>query len=348
MPLQLLPKSAAAFLPRVGPTIVLDAVVQPWFRTALRRSNKSKRALNNVAQHVKYLEELLASATATWTLASVMLPTAGDADCFDASPAYQMLHINAYVVHVDMVSEREVCFKPTKETIESLVDYHKHVHMRLIAKGTFDWPGKEEQLQAQHATLVHAINSYVFRTDAHVLEGLEDDGSGEMLAKEALQVKQAILGLFQPVTTLAALSPSYDAMTSTSSAYDLTSEHASWATAQDVDTSMLSQSPEQWPAMPCTPYMAPVKPVVGDTPSSGWQISGGQTSPGHPSPTPSLTRSVYSQADSNLYSSPLASFPVPRSAYDKPFMGADEDMESASYDAGLDYVFCAPQYTQTT
>ena len=58
-----------------------------------------------------------------------MQPKAPDAELRkDSNPLiealfnYQILYIEAYVVHVDMVSQNEVAFKLTPETIEALVE----------------------------------------------------------------------------------------------------------------------------------------------------------------------------------------------------------------------------------
>ena len=64
-----------------------------------------------------------------------MLPKAPEAELrkdqdplIEALFNYQVIYVEAYVVHVDMVSQNEVAFKLTPETIESLVEYHKDVH----------------------------------------------------------------------------------------------------------------------------------------------------------------------------------------------------------------------------
>src|SRR5947207_2458134 len=135
MPTVLLPASAAAFAPRSSPNVVLNSRVEPWLTATLKRVNRVKRPLNNVAQHTRCLTETLSSSNAIWTLCSIMLPKAPDSELRrDDNPLvealfnYQLIHMEAYVVHVDMVSQNEVAFKLTPETIESLIDYHKDIY----------------------------------------------------------------------------------------------------------------------------------------------------------------------------------------------------------------------------
>jgi hypothetical protein len=66
------------------------------------------------------LIETLSSTNAIWVLASIMLPKAPDADLRkDSNPLiealfnYQLLHVEAYIVYVDMALQNEVAFKLT-------------------------------------------------------------------------------------------------------------------------------------------------------------------------------------------------------------------------------------------
>src|SRR3954454_5730486 len=116
MPVQLLPASAAAFAPRASSVnVVLGSRVEPWLTQTLKRINRIKRPLNSVPQHQRCLTETLSSPNAIWTLASVMLPKAPDSELRkDSTPLieaifnYQLVHLEAYIVHVDMVLRSEV------------------------------------------------------------------------------------------------------------------------------------------------------------------------------------------------------------------------------------------------
>lgn len=135
-----------------------------------------------------------------------MLPKAPDAELRkDENPLveamfnYQMIHIEAYVVHVDMVSQNEVAFKLTPETIEALVEFHKDVYSVDAAASTWDWSEKDAQLKKLQEEFVQAANKFVYRTNVQVLEGLEEDGAGELLSGRSEEAKAAIMSLFVPL-----------------------------------------------------------------------------------------------------------------------------------------------------
>jgi len=206
MPSVLLPASAAAFAPRSAPTIVLNTKVEAWLTQTLKRINKIKRPLNSVPQHYRCLTETLSGSGAIWTLCSVMVPKKPDAELVrDSNPLvegmfnYQFIHAEAYVVHVDMVSQHEVAFKLTPESIEALIEYHKDIYSVDVAASTWSWPEKEAQLKKLQDEFVQAINRFVFRTGVRALEGLEEDGAGEFLDGRSEEVKNAIMTLFQPL-----------------------------------------------------------------------------------------------------------------------------------------------------
>jgi hypothetical protein len=135
-----------------------------------------------------------------------MVPKAPDSELRkDSNPLvealfnYQLIHIEAYVVHVDMVSQHEVAFKPTPETIEALIEYHKDIYSVDVSASTWEWAEKEQQLKKLQEEFFQAVNRYVFRTGVKALEGLEEDGGGELLEGRGEDVKRAIIGLFLPL-----------------------------------------------------------------------------------------------------------------------------------------------------
>ncbi|KAJ6119526.1 hypothetical protein N7523_003806 [Penicillium sp. IBT 18751x] len=206
MPTVLLPSSAAAFAPRSSPNVVLNSKVAPWLTATLKRVNRVKRPLNNVTQHTRCLTETLSSTNAIWTLCSMMFSKAPEAELRkDDNPLveglfnFQMIHIEAYVVHVDMVSRNEVAFKLTPETIEALVDFHKDIYSVDAAANTWEWSGKQAQLKKLQEEFVQAANRFVYRANAEALEGLEEDGAGELLSGRSEEAKAAITGLFVPL-----------------------------------------------------------------------------------------------------------------------------------------------------
>ncbi|KAG6012149.1 hypothetical protein E4U41_005387, partial [Claviceps citrina] len=222
MPAQLLPASAAAFAPRASSVnVVLGTRVEPWLTQTLKRVSRVKRPLNSVAQHQRCLAETLSSATAIWTLASLMLPRLPDAAAgldmdmdtdmdmhVPAGPPppppppplealfghHRLLHVEAYIVHVDMILRNEVAFKLTRETIDALVEHHDRVHCADARAGEND--GRCESLRAD---FVQAVNRFVYRTHVSALEGLEDEGAGELLAGRSEEVRNSLMGLMKPL-----------------------------------------------------------------------------------------------------------------------------------------------------
>ena len=172
----------------------------------LKRINRIKRPLNSVPQHYRCLTETLSAPSAIWTLCSLLLPRAPESELVhDDNPLveavfnYKMVTIEAYIVHVDMVSQDEVAFKLTPETIETLIEYHKDIHSKDTSASTWNWSEKEVQLKKLQEDFKQAINKYVYRTGSTALEGLEEDGAGELLCGRAEEVKTAIMGLFLPL-----------------------------------------------------------------------------------------------------------------------------------------------------
>ena len=206
MPTLLLPASAAAFAPRSTCNVVLNTKVEPWLTATLKRINRIKRPLNSVPQHTRCLTETLSSTEAIWSLCSIMLPKAPKTELrTDSNPLiealfnYKLIHIEAYCVHVDMVSQNEVAFKLTKDTIESLVDHHKEVFSVDTSANTWEWSEKEQQLKKLQDEFVQAANKFVYRTEARALEGLEEEGAGELLSGRSDDVRNAVLNLYVPL-----------------------------------------------------------------------------------------------------------------------------------------------------
>ena len=135
-----------------------------------------------------------------------MLPKAPDSELRkDSNPLiealfnFQLVHIEAYIVHVDMVLRNEVAFKLTPDSIEALIEYHKEIHCVDIAASTYNWLEKELQVKKLHEEFIQAINKFVYRTNATALEGLEEEGAGELLCGKSEEVKNNIMNLFLPL-----------------------------------------------------------------------------------------------------------------------------------------------------
>ena len=135
-----------------------------------------------------------------------MVPKAPDSELHkDSNPLieamfnFQLVHVQAYIVHVDMVLRNEVAFKLTPDTIEALIDYHKEIHCVDVAASTYNWLEKELQAKKLHEEFIQAINKFVYRTNATALEGLEEEGAGELLCGKSEEVKNNIMNLFLPL-----------------------------------------------------------------------------------------------------------------------------------------------------
>lgn len=312
MPISLLPASAAAFAPRSAPTIVLGSKVEPWLTKALKSINRVKRPLNSVPQHFRCLTETLGGPNAIWTLCSIMLPKAPDSELRkDPNPLieglfnYQLIHVEAYVVHVDMVSNHEVAFKLTQDTIDALIEYHKEIYSVDVSASTWNWAEKEVQLKKLQEEFVQAVNRYVFRTGVRALEGLEEDGAGELLEGRSEDVKNAIMGLFLPL-----LPPPpriVDVVRQPPLVPSSADATAWWPSAQTMQPA--NPAPvESWKVLPSTP--SPTVTNCSDSQSPQyWGGMGMADLQQLPSPTPSFSQPFCTS--SQYYSPPLAPAPIP-------------------------------------
>ncbi|TVY84350.1 hypothetical protein LSUE1_G002874 [Lachnellula suecica] len=309
MPPQLLPASAAAFAPRAtSVNVVLSSKVEPWLTQTLKRINRVKRPLNSVPQHQRCLTETLSSSTAIWTLTSIMLPKLPDAELRkDENPLiealfnYQLLHVEAYIVHVDMVLRNEVAFKLTPDSIETLIEYHKDIHCVDISANTYNWSEKEQQVTKLHEEFIQSINKFVYRTHVSALEGLEEDGAGELLCGKSDEVKNNIVGLFLPllpppprivdVVRPPPLLPSSPA-------------GASWWSQPSIQSSVPAPV-DSWRVLPSSPSTTSSS---ADNNNTLW-ASMGLNEIQLPSPTPSFSQ-PYSTAGF-YFSSPPVSAPIP-------------------------------------
>lgn len=206
MPALLLPDTALPFQPRSSPNIVLNSKVDAWLTLTLKRINRIKRPLNSVPQHKRCLLETLSLPTSLWHLCTLFVlrsPSshinAHENPLTDSFNRYTPLHIKAYVVHVDLVLSDEVAFKLTKDCIQELTEYHEHTFLPDQSDSLYDWNEKSTHVKKLHEKFVQAVNKFVFRTPAIALEGLEEDGAGELLGGTSQDVKTAIEALFCPL-----------------------------------------------------------------------------------------------------------------------------------------------------
>lgn len=306
MPPQLLPASAAAFAPRASSVnVVLSSKVEPWLTQTLKRINRIKRPLNSVPQHQRCLTETLSSATAIWTLTSLMLQKSPEADLRrDPNPLveglfnYQLVHVEAYIVHVDMVLRNEVAFKLTPDSIETLIEHHKEVHCIDISANTYNWSEKEQQVKKLHEEFIQSINKFVYRTHVSALEGLEEDGAGELLCGKSEEVKNNLLNLFLPL-----LPPPPRVVDVVRPPTLLPSSPASNWWSQPTLQSSTPAPVDSWRVLPSSPS------TTSSSDSNSLWVSMGLSEIQLPSPAPSFSQ-PYSTAGM-YYSSPQVTASIP-------------------------------------
>lgn len=200
MSFELLPTSAAAGAPRPTSVIVLLQDMEPWITAVLERINVTQSILQSVVLQQRYLSNKLASPNAIWTLASIMLPKVTCSDTVIEVDKNQIIHIEAYIVHVDLVHRNELSFKLTTKSIEYLVQYHERMSNTNVSTE------ESSQVKKMHEEFIRAINDFVYWTHAKELEGLDEDGAGELLCEKSEKVKHRILNLFRPAMDMTPLS----------------------------------------------------------------------------------------------------------------------------------------------
>lgn len=315
MPSILLPASAAAYAPRSTCNVVLGAKSEPWLTARIKAVNKVKRPLNSVMQVTRCLTELLSSSNATWSLCSLMVPKSPETELRkDSNPLvealfnYQLIPVEAYVVHVDMVSQNEVAFKLSQDTIDLLVEHHKEVFSIDTAAKTWAWPDKEQQLKKLQEEFKQAANKFVYRTSVMALEGMEDEGSGELLCGRSDEVKSAISNLYVPllpppprIVDIVRPTPLLPSSTTTEQ----------WWPSQHVQS--IQPAPvEAWKVVPSSPSSV----SSCGSHHNMWPVVGVQDIQ-LPSPAPSFSQpySTASYSTSNYYTVPAFSMPVTTASF---------------------------------
>jgi len=251
----------------------------------------------------------------------------------------QTLHLEAYVVHIDMVSQHEVAFKLTAETIEALVEYHKDIYSVDISADMFNWPEKEGQVKKMQEEFVQAVNRFVFRTGIRALEGLEEDGAGELLDGRSVDVKTAIMNMFLPL--LAPPPRIVDVILPAPTILPNLAIGGNWWTPTQ---SLAPPQVDSWRVLPSTP--SPTATSCSDNQSSAFWQDMTFNPVQLPSPTPSFSQPMYTSAPADFYSSPgyITSMPAPLPSM-LPNCGIDFGMGMDGYnDFGWSQHNFAPQY----
>lgn len=64
---------------------------------------------------------------------------------------------------------------------------------------TWEWSEKENQLSKLQEQFIQDVNKFIFYTDALALEGVEEDGAGELLGGRSDVAKTMVKNLFIPL-----------------------------------------------------------------------------------------------------------------------------------------------------
>jgi hypothetical protein len=213
---------------------------------------------------------------------------------------YDFIHIEAYIVLVDMVLRNEVAYKLTPDTIEALVEHHKDVVMVDAKADTYDWPEKEQHAKKLHENFVQAINKFVFRTHVSALEGLEEEGAGELLCGKSEEVKNNIMVLLNK--PLLPPPPKIIDVVRQQPLLPSSPVGAMWS--QTTQSPGIPAPVDSWRVLPSSPAVTSTS-VDSNTPI--WTNMSLHEM--LPSPTPSYSQ-PYSSAGM-FYSSPMVTSPIP-------------------------------------
>ncbi|KAJ5642255.1 hypothetical protein N7490_006255 [Penicillium lividum] len=110
-------------------------------------------------------------------------------------------YIQAHVVHVEMISQQEMGFKLTPETIQSLIEMYDDTISRHMTSSNCTGPEKEATPQSkERQQLVQRVNGSVFRTHISALETLKSDGTGTLIGIQANAAREAVESLLAYIT----------------------------------------------------------------------------------------------------------------------------------------------------
>ncbi|KAF4955932.1 hypothetical protein FSARC_11711 [Fusarium sarcochroum] len=226
MPVQLLPAPAAASSPHaLSVNVVLGLQIESWLAQVLRRIRderrieengrkgrnklveKNKLCLNKPDQYRKFLSQVLSQPHAIWVLASVMLPSTiryklqlHEGHPYELTMDHKLIHIEAHVVHVDIIYKHEITYKLTKDTIDTLDTFLEENRCADMEPDIYSWTNTpEKRWRELHAPVVQNLKEFVFHTHISALERLEVDGSGELHCDESEEVKNSIIAFLRPL-----------------------------------------------------------------------------------------------------------------------------------------------------
>jgi hypothetical protein len=119
---------------------------------------------------------------------SIIFPDITNSDIVNEVYQYRIIHVTAYIVHIDLQLRNEVIFRLTPESIDYLTKYHNEIPLDINHLS-------EKEYQIRKSQFVPEINEFGYRTHATALEGLEKGGTGELLCGKSEDVEIQILNL---------------------------------------------------------------------------------------------------------------------------------------------------------
>ncbi|KAK1656545.1 hypothetical protein BDP55DRAFT_688705 [Colletotrichum godetiae] len=185
---------ASALVVDVGPT------VQPWGTQTLRGFREQTEPLDSVLHHQICLIKTLSTPQSIWYLACIMVPKPSETELHQSANQisdFQLIHIKASVIRVDMREQNEVVFKLTGESINSLIKYHESSNCVGIVAKMQQQARNDRMRKKVREDFLQAIKEFVYRTNVSALKGLEEDGAGELLGDDSEKVKRIILGMME-------------------------------------------------------------------------------------------------------------------------------------------------------
>lgn len=177
--------------------VVLEADPPKWLLAAIKYSGRKKRSSVDIQED---LSTKLSKNQSLWTLCSLLIekPKKDLGEDSELSPCYQMIHIESFVIYVDMVSaKKEMAFGLTSDTLESLSEIYRTFHLADQTNGTSRESLNEKQLTEMQRCFDESSAEFVFRTNATALEEIEEDCSGMLPPNQSEVAKAAVLALFE-------------------------------------------------------------------------------------------------------------------------------------------------------
>ncbi|KAG7038420.1 hypothetical protein JMJ78_0000956 [Colletotrichum scovillei] len=187
----------------LAPIVDLGLTVQLWLTHPQSIENQIE-PLDSAVHHQACLIKTLSTSQSVWYLACITVPNPSEPELRQSSNQdiermsdFQLIHITAAIIHEEMRDQDEVAFKLTTESIKSLVGYYERSHRVGLAAKTHERSGNDRLRVKACEDFTRAIKEFVYRTQVSALEGLEEDGAGELLVTDSEKVKKIILSMME-------------------------------------------------------------------------------------------------------------------------------------------------------